>query len=186
MTDLLDNYTQDALRTESKIDKVQFNHDFLISALTLAVCAGEIVDQIKKNVFYGKTVDNDKVVRNIRYIVAGLENVGNNVNNLDKKEDINIDPRVFHAILGIATESTELLQAMKFNGTLDTVNILEESFDIDYYQLILLDQLNADFFQVWDTGFAKLKARYPDKFTKDHAINRNLNKERDILNNITN
>ena len=181
MSNILDKYTADVLRTESKIDGVKFNFTFLMSSLTLAVCAGEILDQIKKHIYYGNDVNKDKVAENVHYMVASLEGVVKQLHKLDDKEDINIDPRTFHAILGVATESTELLQAINFDDEMDTVNILEELGDLMWYNSILVDSNNGNWEAILDTNINKLKARYPDKFTSDNAIRRNLNNERDIL-----
>jgi len=40
---------------------------------------------------------------------------------------------------------------------------------------------NLDLENIINTNVAKLESRYPHKFTEYHAQNRNLNKERTIL-----
>ena len=41
--------------------------------------------------------------------------------------------------------------------------------------------LNIDPSEIMSSNIAKLKARYPNKFTQEDALNRDLNVERNIL-----
>lgn len=93
--------------------------------------------------------------------------------------------RILHPILGINTESGELTDALKkfifYGKDLDVTNVKEEVGDLFWYIAILCDNLNISFEEIWETNIEKLAARYPDKFTEKDALNRNLNKERKIL-----
>jgi len=152
-------------------------------------------------------------------------------------EDTGLTNRMLHSIMGIVTESTEIMAAARAN---DRVNFLEECGDTFWYLAILADELdivseleniddfepavkertdlldvckkalfygskvNLDVFKletikmykgicssveinggdvetVQLTNIKKLKARYPDKFTDRDAENRDLTKEREIL-----
>ncbi len=178
-------YSKEAMCTESKVDVVKLNPLFLISVITIMKAAGDILDQLKKHVFYDKDYDESKIKENLVNVGGGLEGIRQHFDDINNEETINVDPRLFHAIVGISTESTELLEALKLNGEpMDTVNILEESFDIDWYQFILMDALGGKLETVWDTGIKKLAARYPNKFTTINAINRDLETERNILNSM--
>lgn len=96
-----------------------------------------------------------------------------------------VPPRVEHAAYGCVTESAELLDALKkakfYGKTLDLTNIKEEAGDLLWYLAILFDELDTSFEQEAARVIAKLKARYPDKFTLQLAENRDLKKEREIL-----
>ena len=183
MKEQLDQYQQDAIRTESRIEHVRLNPVFFLSVLDIAMAAGAMLDQMKKHAFYGKDYNNADIMSGFQTIVDGMDGVKSSFTEISSNETtFEIDPRVFHAILGIATESTELLEALDISGQkMDNVNLLEESFDIDWYQFILMDALDGDLQQTWDTGIAKLRARYPEKFTSENAINRDLEAEREIL-----
>ena len=93
--------------------------------------------------------------------------------------------RLLHGAIGIATEAGELLDALKkhiyYNKELDKVNISEEIGDVLWYAALLCNCLEIDMQDVMDTNIAKLKARYPEKFDEDKAENRNLKKERRVL-----
>ncbi len=93
--------------------------------------------------------------------------------------------RVLHAAIGLVTESGELIDAIKkasfYGKELDVTNIKEEAGDILWYLAILFDELDTDFETEQARVIAKLKARFPDKFTEDKAFNRDLSKERKVL-----
>lgn len=98
----------------------------------------------------------------------------------------NIDPRLLHAIMGISDEAGELMGAMKkalmYNKPLDKVNIIEEFGDLIWYVFLGMDAIGVTLEQIQEINSAKLnKARYKDGFSHDEAINRDLVKERKIL-----
>jgi NTP pyrophosphatase (non-canonical NTP hydrolase) len=100
---------------------------------------------------------------------------------IDKGYDMNL----LHAAMGIGTEAGELLDAFKrkifYGKELDVVNVKEEIGDIMWYIAILLRELDLDFEDILQLNIDKLRARFPDKFTENHALNRDLDAERKIL-----
>jgi NTP pyrophosphatase (non-canonical NTP hydrolase) len=90
-----------------------------------------------------------------------------------------------HMVMGISTEAGELLDAYKkrlaYNKQLDTVNIEEELGDLMWYVAGLIDMLGLDMEKILTKNIAKLQARYPEDFDEDKANNRDLEKEREIL-----
>ena len=100
---------------------------------------------------------------------------------IDKGYDMNL----LHAAMGISTESGELMDAFKrkifYGKDLDVVNLKEEIGDIMWYMAILLRELDLDFNEILQLNIDKLRARYPEKFTEFDALNRDLDKERAIL-----
>ena len=93
--------------------------------------------------------------------------------------------RLLHTGMGLATESAEFLDALKkaiyYGKELDKVNLAEEMGDILWYCATALDELGVSFEEVMEKNIAKLEARYPEKFTEEKAENRDLETERDIL-----
>lgn len=185
----LKQYVTDATRTESRIEGVVTNPVALQNLLIAFVSIGSMLDQVKKHVFYGKPYDFEKLehlwVESHRAVYF-FRPIDTYCHPLDDKlaSPIAIDPRLFHAIIGTMTESSELaealLKALTTNST-DVVNVLEEFGDINWYQAIAVDALEGDFEEILTRNIAKLKARFPDKFTSENAIERDLTKERDIL-----
>jgi len=92
---------------------------------------------------------------------------------------------LLHASMGLSTESAEFADALKkhifYGKELDKTNLKEELGDILWYCAIALEALDTDFESVMKTNIDKLSARYPDKFTEEAAKNRDLDKERAIL-----
>ena len=93
-----------------------------------------------------------------------------------------------HMILGMQTEAAEIADVYKkciaYKKPLDFVNIKEEVGDLMWYVANLCNMNGWDLRDILETNIAKLAARYPDKFTEDSAINRDLNFERQILEGI--
>ena len=90
--------------------------------------------------------------------------------------------QILHAGIGVATESGEILDAIKkhvyYGKKLDTVNLIEEVGDVMWYLAVLLDQCGSTFDEAMEKNIAKLKTRFPEGFTEHNALNRDLNSER--------
>lgn len=101
------------------------------------------------------------------------------------KKTGDVTPRIEHGAIGIATESGEIMDAIKtakyYGRKLDKVNLVEEMGDIMWYLAILSDELKVPFEEIWDKNIRKLKSRFPEKFTKKEVNNRDLRKERKEL-----
>ena len=187
----LQQYVQDAIRTESRIETVTTDRALLISMLKAYIASGNVLDMIKKNVFYGKPIDRDKFNNYLSTIIqVGIttemfSNITiNGQEYTTPPSDIDIDPRLFHSLIGILTESTELAEALLkiiVTGNSDDVNILEEFGDIGWYEAIGIDTLDGDFETILNTNIEKLRKRFPEKFTSEHAIDRDLVTERQTL-----
>ena len=183
MTDLT-KYTQDAIRTESQIPGVVVNELLLISVLQQMTALGGILDQIKKNAFYGKAYDFEEIVMRSAIAQDALTTMGT-ISDEELKapgNNMGINPRVFHAVVGMATESVELLEALRFHGDpMDTINMLEEIGDSSWYQAILIDEVGGVWDDILERNIEKLRIRFPDKFTSEDAIGRDTDAERVIL-----
>ena len=93
--------------------------------------------------------------------------------------------RILHSAIGMSTEANELLDMVKkhifYGKEFDVTNAVEESGDILYYMAVEMDVLEKTFQEATKKVIAKLEARYGDKFSKERAINRDLDAERRIL-----
>jgi hypothetical protein len=156
----------------------------LISVLQQMTALGGILDQIKKNVFYGKPYDFEELVMRFQIAedaMATMSTISSDELNAPGN-DMGINPRVFHAVIGMATESVELLEALRFHGDhMDTINMLEEIGDSSWYQAILIDEVGGVWDDILDRNIEKLRVRFPDKFTTGDAIGRDTDAERVIL-----
>lgn len=96
-----------------------------------------------------------------------------------------VTPRIEHAVMGLVTEAGECMDAIKkakiYGRELDAVNLLEEAGDIMWYLALLSSELDVSFEQMWEKNIAKLQARYPEKYSNEHALNRDASAERKTL-----
>ena len=107
--------------------------------------------------------------------------------------------RLLHAALGLATEAGELIDMLKkhifYGKQIDLLNAQEEIGDSMWYIALASDAVSKlvrlggwgvedrNLEEIMIQNIAKLRARYPDKFTAECAINRNINNEQEVLKN---
>lgn len=182
-------YISNALKTESHVDQLKIDLPLLTSALELYIASTEILDVMKKVAFY----NNQKKMEALPYLVGdarrGLETLEHVLKDLnegvfDAEYPEGINTRVAHGVIGICTEGGELAECFLENlegEELDTVNLIEELFDSDWYKAIISDELDISWEENWQKNIDKLKARFGDKFSEERANNRNTDEERKIL-----
>ena len=148
---------------------------------------GEILDIFKKNLAYGKAIDVVNLGEEIADVTWYIVNKCR-FNDLPLDDDFT----------GVKTEVKELLDTQMFSeqgllrdikaealmhpllqtycGPTDTI------FNAPIVQLAILANIaewyELDFFQLLTNNIDKLKIRYPEKFTEEAALNRNLEAER--------
>ncbi len=98
-----------------------------------------------------------------------------------------VTPDLLHGAIGLSTEAGEMLDAVKralfYGGDLDRTNLIEELGDLEWYMAVIRDALNVSQEEVQQINIEKLRARYPEKFSTDHALQRDLGRERAVLEN---
>ena len=98
-----------------------------------------------------------------------------------------VTPDLLHGAIGLATEAGEMLDAIKralfYGAELDRTNLIEELGDLEWYMAVIRDALGVDQDEVQRINIEKLRARYPEKFTQEHALERDLERERTVLEN---
>jgi NTP pyrophosphatase (non-canonical NTP hydrolase) len=195
----LQDYISKAIETESVIDNDTTDVQHLTYVLEATIAAGNLLDVIKKDTFYGLPTDpkkasarQDRLALNAQALrrAAPLASAGtfpgdsagpSPVRTLQK-----INPRVAHAIIGLATEAVELLEALHTAITEDTeidgINILEELGDLNWYHAIAVDALGGDWEQIQEVNIAKLRSRNKgSKFSAEATIDRDIDAERNLL-----
>lgn len=178
------NYVDLALTTLSdqfhgdKVGKAHF-----IKTLNTAIDALTALDMVKKTLFYGKdnNIAPDTGQRDcsgfLSQLVASNTAIEGGFTPTDAANYI-------HGIIGLATEAGELLENLKnaLNGhAIDRANVKEEIGDGKWYMAILADVGQFEWGDDEQVNIAKLRARFPDRFTAHDAINRDLEAERAIL-----
>lgn len=110
-----------------------------------------------------------------------------NVKRTESPHFTKVNERLLHGIIGICTESGELMDVIKKNifykQSIDIPNLKEEVGDILWYLGLICMHLECTFEDIMDMNIKKLKARYPNKFTVDKAKNRDYKVEQDAAEN---
>ena len=149
----------------------------LAYALSPIIEFGGSLDDIKKALFYGRDLD---LFRSNKCTGRKLDKAPAMFHNTELKGEM-----IFHGLLGIITEAVELGELLEATvidkKPFDEVNLKEELGDIFWYMAMLAKTIGFTFEEVQDRNIAKLRARFPDKFSEQAANNRDLKKERNIL-----
>lgn len=92
---------------------------------------------------------------------------------------------LLHGCAGLSTETGELVDVIKkhryYGKPVDWVNVFEEMGDVLWYLALLCRAADTTLEEVAEANIAKLRARYPEKFTTEHALNRDTDAERRVL-----
>ena len=87
-----------------------------------------------------------------------------------------------HMTLGLVTEAAEIADVYKrkiaYGKEVDEVNVKEELGDLMFYVANMCNINGWDLRGILDTNIRKLQVRYPEKFSNESALNRNLDAER--------
>lgn len=159
------------------------------------VRAGNALDQVKKALFYGKGDDIGmtqstaaRTALAAPAMIAGLtvqreaDDAKGPLPEVWTEDQATI---ILHMALGKFTEAAEFLEAvlLAMNGEAppDRINLLEEIGDGLWYDANALEALGSSFPAEMARNNAKLRLRFPEGFTEDKAINRNVTAERTLL-----
>lgn len=184
-------YLTESARTASNPEGVSFANfknqlEALQSSATL-VRAGITADCVKRSLFYREP--KEKV--DARYI----KDMGTFGEMLIKMRDLEInfteqELNLLHGVLGIVSEGSEIINELiesKIEGrpiNLDAGknSVKEEIGDVLWYVALVIREIKGETFEsIGETNLAKLKARYPEKFESEQALNRDLDKEDEVL-----
>lgn len=153
------DYSKAAIRSESQIPEVKgVGAVSLHATLTAVIGVGDVMDQIKKNVFYNRPYDREKLADSINASIGALtflyQSVQPNGGFADPEQNLDIhrmtandgptgkaininadalkqlDPRIFHVITGIITEASELAEALQLNLEGDPLDLVNVSEEI--------------------------------------------------------
>lgn len=166
------NYEELALRTlpaEKNYHYDKLTSAQLFSTIHNAIVALQELDAVKKTFAYGKELELD--------FDYGEEDIP-----VFKDR---VDPDLVHAIIGIATEAGELLEALALSlfddEEFDVVNLKEEVGDVMWYIAIAAVRGNFTLKDSQVINILKLEKRYGEKFSVERALLRDLAAERGIL-----
>lgn len=158
-----------------------------------AIAAMQQLDRVKKSLFYGRpfaTADttrdpnlkdnNFTTSEGIPRALGMCMTSPGTIPEVEEQAEI-----IIHGIIGLATEAGELLELLA--GCLweqrpfDPVNLKEEIGDGKWYMAILAKVAGFEWGDDERVNIAKLRSRFPNAFSEYDANNRDLHKERTIL-----
>lgn len=165
---------------------------------------GELTDPFKKNMAYGKNiswVNIGEEIGDLLWYLAGLYNINGLSPNLkliamaDQQLKIVIEEsenllsedaflllKINEAISDICDVFKNSLGGYSYKNNLGNLNSLLDIL-LAYISEFCV-RCGFDVERVMQTNIDKLKSRYPEKFDSDKAINRNLDRENEILSEI--
>lgn len=180
-------FTIDALSTESVVPEIRANRLQFLAALRVFVAASQVLDQFKRNFYYGEkgVFDTTKLSHYLNEIhQASFELDVNHITYEPSYEVIPVDTRIAHGIIGMATEVGELIENLEAwikTGEADWVNLAEEIGDVNFYEAILTDAAGTTIDRCNEAVIEKLRKRYPNGFSAQRAAQRDLDVERQAL-----
>ena len=164
----IDTYRPLAVKTESVPASIEMNQFALHALLELAITAGNVMDKVKRRIFYGSAIKVNEIGEHLGQLADLADFLSTAIDSdmdindrlpyealveerreaddaaLVSLDDRHLNIRLLHAALGRFTESTEQLEALKaqFEGRgLDIVNYAEEVGDAEWYAAIDKDEL---------------------------------------------
>lgn len=161
-----EDYDAFVLRLESPVCDMDQMPEDTTAFMSAFVCASMYLDLVKRCGFYKKKPDQAFLDRMQEAVSSTIIEAGHS-----PKVGSHIDPRVVHAICGIATEAGELvhelLKASVENRPLNHSNLLEELGDLSWYRKLAMLALEKQEGQgrfteqgVLSGNIAKLNTRY--------------------------
>jgi NTP pyrophosphatase (non-canonical NTP hydrolase) len=153
-------YQQLAKRTNQDLESFRLNIWHMNYGIMTEL--GEMVDPIKKNLAYGKDIDFVNVAEEMADCCWYVVNKA-----LFENEELE-EPSIIESSFDFTMESL-----FRWHG-FSNQSLLNDLFTFCNY-------MNIDFYKSLENNINKLKVRYPEKFTKENAINRDLEAERKEL-----
>ena len=165
----LREYQQQASRTCPDLGTLDKN--LIHMSVGVLTEIGELADIFKKNLAYGKPIDyvnlGEEIADVCWYQINKDRLCGIVYTSFDKPFHISMGPLEIEDIL----DGLLNYQVNCPNDVLNLMYNIAESFSDN----------GVDFYKLLENNINKLKIRYPEKFTEENALNRNLELERKEL-----
>jgi hypothetical protein len=139
--------------------------------------AAEVVDILKKKHAYGKEIDVPHLKEELGDLLWYAANYCKfmNMDFANVVDNISYDP-----LYDRSTNFSlyELMELIVINATALDVNSVYDIVDLTMYAI---EQVDGNLDEILTTNIKKLAARYPEGFSSYYALNRDLNKEKNII-----
>lgn len=181
-------FKQYLIESERTLKSLGKELDLLHCATGLVTESAELVDAIKKHVFYGKPLDVVNIKEEIGdllwYIAIPVRMFEEDFNINSQNDDFYKKKRKNQ----IQTKEGLIKFFLYFDNMVNTFSkaIIVRPLPYDYEYIfeeinLICEIYSLDLGEIMDININKLKARFPLNFTNENALNRDLDKERAIL-----
>ena len=163
----LDEYVKQVVELEHTPDEVKVNGRLLINSLALFVSAGQLLNQVKLKLIDHKKYDGELIHRAFDTAKSALTDIDGT--RLMGEDDVyDVDPQIFHGIIGIAATSAELCEAlcnvMLHNHDFKmNYNLLLELGEINQYQALMMQSLDGDWEEMIQTNLKILQRLHDER-----------------------
>lgn len=170
----MDDYLIDSARTAANgvFHKELVPLNLLLAFIGARVERNKTVDACKKSLFYGRD-PSDQMEQTLGQLYDG--------DSFDYTEH----PDLIHGLLGIDTESAELLELLwecQVHGMdIDETKVRNELGDLLWYIALVCRHFGWTFEEVAFDNLEKLRRRYPEKFEARLALKRNESFENEVF-----
>lgn len=139
--------------------------------------AAEVVDILKKKHAYGKEIDVPHLKEELGDLLWYAANYCKfmNMDFANVVDNISFDP-LYDRSANFSLY--ELMELIVINATALDVNSVYDIVDLTMYAI---EQVDGNLDEILTTNIKKLAARYPEGFSSYYALNRNLDKEKNII-----
>lgn len=185
----IDTYIDQALRSEQPKPAILGDQGAIAHISEILIAAGDLADLLKRQLIYGKPISHGEILGAIGLVkdFCATAEAHRYAPEIQFSETA-WHPRLLHAVLGSFGESAELLDALLISAEgvepLDIVNVAEEVGDSAWYlalAMAALDECGVSPERVLEANIAKLRRRYPEKFSLEASEHRNVEAERALL-----
>lgn len=181
-------YKEKASRTLSELGSKDKNVLHMIVGMSTEI--NEILDAWKKHFAYGRELDLVNIKEEIGdflWYVANFCSITNFENvEFDVQEQWKSEEKPFFHIV----EANKIISDILCNHysyqepTENYYELLQREVYFAFEEIIIFSKvMGFDIEEIAQTNIKKLEVRYPEKFTQENALNRNLESERKILEN---
>lgn len=163
------------------------NHAELAHDLVDHIAQGCMADLMKRHIYYREALEKSEArAKEHTNRTSLMYEAVHEMMEIDPARKFTVEQLdLIHAALGIISESAELLEAIVnsflYNKPMDMVNLSEEFGDNLWYVALGLRTTGETFESVTFRNLEKLKIRFPDKFSTEKAMNRDLDAEHEVL-----
>lgn len=167
----LEQYFQEAQRTLPDLGSEDKNIAHMIAGIVTEM--GEVIDIYKKHMAYGKEIDREHLQEEFIDIVWYAANLAS-IWKMEVEQEV-LDQFVVSESQHVQTISNfdnENIIAHLISGLCELTWPEISPGGIIAHVAVTMKALDLDFYEGLDKNIAKLKARFPDGFSEDKAINR--------------